>query len=80
MILPGLTCICMGAVLTWIGWSHWRHRDSDEHVALIEAAILRGEEPLPRTRLDRVLDRIQAVAGLTLGALFILVGIAVVLP
>jgi hypothetical protein len=72
-MLGGLIALAIGAVLTWIGWRHWRFRDR-ETVSVLEAAILRttGEEPLPRTKCDRMSGYVQAVLGLVLGPFFFL--------
>ncbi len=71
-----LAIIAMGVLLSWVGWRHWVHRDDDESVSLIEAAILQGEEPMPRSGVDRFLSRLQALAGMTIGPLLVLGGLA----
>ena len=79
-MLSGLIAIGIGALLTWIGWQHWRLRHQ-ETISVIEAAILRatGDDPLPLTKFDRSFSRVQAVLGLVLGPFFLVAGLAVLL-
>jgi len=69
--------VVLGLFLTWTGWRHWRYRH-EETISLLEAGILKatGEEPEPRTPLDRKLSIVQAVLGFVLGPFFLLIGIA----
>jgi len=77
-ILKGMLAVVIGAVLLLVGRNNWRHRDT-EAVPVLEDHILRlsGEEPLPRTRFDRVSRRIQAGLGLVLGLFFLFVGLLI---
>lgn len=79
-MIAALFFLALGTFLLGIGWRHWRYRKG-ETVSLIEAAILKttGEEPLPRTRLDKFLTQAQAVLGLLFGAFFLLIGILAIL-
>jgi hypothetical protein len=72
--------LAIGAVLTWIGWRHWRYR-KEETISLLEAGILKatGIEPLPRTRTDRALTYVHAILGLLLGSFFLLIGVVGIL-
>jgi hypothetical protein len=78
MTLGGVFFLGLGALLTWLGWRHWRFRGQDT-ITVLEAAILHatGEEPLPRTKFDRVLGLLQAAFGLLLGPFFFACGLAV---
>jgi hypothetical protein len=68
----------LGALLLWVGWNNWRHRDSNA-IPWIENKILNrvGEDPLPRTRFDSISRRIQAVLGLVFGLFFGGVGLLI---
>jgi hypothetical protein len=70
----------MGALLTWLGWRHWRYR-KEQTISVLETALLKttGGEPLPRTRLDRFLTYLQAFLGFILGPMFFLIGVIVIL-
>jgi len=78
-MIAGIAYIAIGLLLTWVGWRHWRYR-KEETVSILEATILKatGEEPLPRTGVDRFLTRLQAVFGFVLGPFFFLIGTAVI--
>tara|TARA_B100001057_G_C22296396_1_gene736482 strand:+ start:91 stop:360 length:270 start_codon:yes stop_codon:yes gene_type:complete len=79
IILKGLGLLGFGLLFVWLGVSGWRHR-REEHVSLIEAAILKAggdEEPLPHNRWDRAMAYVQPVLFLTFGPLMILGGVAV---
>ncbi len=77
-MLGGLFYLVLGIFLIWIGWRHWRFR-RQETISVLEAAILRatGEEPLPRTKFDRILEYVQAGLGFVLGPFFLLCGLAI---
>ncbi|MCY7398449.1 MAG: hypothetical protein LH466_06390 [Sphingomonas bacterium] len=70
----------LGALLSWIGWRHWRYRN-EESISLLESTILTqtGDEPLPRTGVDRFLTYVQAIFGFVLGPFFFLIGLVIVL-
>ena len=72
--------VALGALLTWVGWRHWRYRNQ-ETVSVLEATILKktGEEPLPRTRVDGILTYLQAILGFLLGPFFFLIGVVIIL-
>ena len=74
----GLIALLMGVTLTYVGWRHWSFRKQDT-ISVLEAGLLKaaGEDPLPRTKIDRILTYVQAVLGLILGPFFFLCGIAV---
>ena len=78
-MIAGVTYVLVGALLAWVGWRSWRYRNQ-EAISLIEATILKvtGEEPLPRTNLDRSLAVAQAILGFVLGPFFFLIGIIVI--
>jgi hypothetical protein len=78
-VTAGLIALLIGVLLTWIGWRHWRYRKQDS-IGILEASILKvaGEEPLPRTKFDRLMGYTQAILGLTLGPFFLLVGFVVI--
>jgi len=73
-------CCALGALLTWMGWRHWRYR-KQETISVLEAGILKvtGQDPLPRTRVDHILTHVQAILGLLLGPFFLLISIAGIL-
>ena len=71
----GLVWMAIGGMLTWVGWRHWRYRN-EETISALEASFIGDEEPLPRTALDKFLTIAQAVAGLTLGPVFVIGGLA----
>jgi hypothetical protein len=78
----GLGLLASGLLFVWLGVSGWRHR-REERINLIEAVILKAageEEPLPRSRWDRVMAYVQPVLMLIFGPLMILLGVAVLSP
>ncbi|MEO6581725.1 MAG: hypothetical protein ABIN68_02820 [Sphingomicrobium sp.] len=79
-MIGGLFFVALSIFLFWMGWRHWRYRDEDT-ISLLEAGILKatGEEPMPSTRTDRVLSRVQAIFGFLLGPFFIFVGLVAIL-
>jgi TRAP-type C4-dicarboxylate transport system permease small subunit len=79
-VIAGITYLLIGALLSWVGWRHWRYR-KEETVSALEVGILKvtGQEPLPRTRLDRFLTYLQATFGFVLGPFFFVLGIIVIL-
>ena len=79
-MITGLFLVALGAFLTWMGWRHWRYRNEDT-ISVLEAGILKatGEEPLPRTRTDRVLSIVQGAFGFILGPFFMFCGAAIIL-
>ena len=54
-----------------IAWMVWaiRSNTAETHISLVEAAILKvgNAEPLPKSRLGIIFDKIQLWAGLVLG-------------
>jgi hypothetical protein len=77
--LKGIFALTIGLVLLWVGWNNWKQRDSDA-IPWIEDRILAasGEEPLPRTRFDRISRRVQAGLGLALGLFFGFLGFVLI--
>ena len=75
----GIIALLIGMALSYVGWRHWRHR-KQETISVLEAGILKatGAEPLPRTKVDRVLTYVQAILGVILGVFFLLCGIVVI--
>jgi hypothetical protein len=59
---------------------NWRHRH-EEKISLLEAAILKttGEEPLPLTRFDRILQWFQVIMASILGPILLIAGIAMLI-
>ncbi|MEM1131534.1 MAG: hypothetical protein AAGH53_01205 [Pseudomonadota bacterium] len=77
----GLLLLAFGCVLLWIGWSHWRYRDTD-NINIIEAIILKiggADEPLSSTDFDRLLCYAQAFLGFLFGGSAVIAGTAIIL-
>ena len=74
----GIIVLLIGAVLTHVGWRHWRYRKQPT-ISLLEAGLLKAmdEAPLPGTSLDKFLTYVSAGLGLILGPFFLFCGIAV---
>ncbi|AKM10882.1 hypothetical protein [Croceicoccus naphthovorans] len=70
-----LVLLVVGLLFSWLAILGWRHR-KDEMVSIAEAAILKttGAEPLPLTKFDRVLQRLQLVMISLFGPLLIVIG------
>jgi hypothetical protein len=79
-VTGAIFCFALGAMITWMGWRHWRYRN-EETISVLEAAIMKttGVEPSPRSRLDHFLTYIQAFLGFVLGPSFMLIGAAGIL-
>ena len=79
-MIAGITFLAVGALLVWVGFAHWRYR-KQETIGILEAAILHAadEEPLPLTRIDWFLKYLQAILGFTLGPVFAVLGIMIIL-
>jgi len=77
-VIAAFFFLSLGALLTWIGSRHWRYRNQAT-TSVLEAIILKttGDEPLPRTRVDRFLTHVQAIFGLVLGPFFFLCGVVI---
>jgi len=78
IILKGLGLVAVGLLFIWLGITGWRGR-RDEHISILEAAILKASdaEPLPRERWDRIWAYVQPVLMLVFGPLMLLSGIGV---
>ncbi|WOE74179.1 hypothetical protein [Alterisphingorhabdus coralli] len=77
----GLLLLAFGCVLLWIGWCHWRYRNTD-NINIIEVMILKiggADEPLPRTDFDRFLSYAQAFLCFLFGGSAVIAGIAIIL-
>ena len=74
----GIIALLIGAMLTYLGWRHWRFRKHNT-ISILEAGILKaaGADPLPLTKVDRILTYAQAILGFILGPFFLLCGIVV---
>ena len=66
-----------GGFLTWAALVNWRHRHQ-EKTSLLEAAILKvtGEEPLPLTRFDRMLQWFHIIMASIFGPILLCLGLA----
>ena len=76
-MIASLFFIVFGGFLTLIAILNWRHR-REEKINLLEAAILKvtGEEPLPLTRLDRILQTFHIILASIFGPVLLFLGIA----
>ena len=76
-MIASLFFIVFGGFLTFIAILNWRHR-REEKINLLEAAILKvtGEEPLPLTRLDRILQTFHTNMASIFGPVLLFLGIA----
>jgi hypothetical protein len=76
-VIAALFFVAFGGFMTFIAILNWRHRH-EEKINLLEAAILKvtGEEPLPLTRLDRILQTFHIIMASIFGPLLLAVGIA----
>ena len=76
-MIAALFFLAFGGFLTFVAILNWRHRH-EEKINLLEAAILKatGQEPLPLTRLDRILQTFHIIMASILGPFLLIVGIA----
>lgn len=79
VILKVFGLITFGTLFVWLGIDGWRHR-REEHVNLIEAAILKAggeDEPVPRNRWDRMMAYVQPILMLLFGPAMIFLGFVI---
>ena len=76
VILKASGLILFGALFLWLGIRGWIHRREDR-ISAIEAVILRDEEPMPFTKIDRALAYIQPILFCIMGPMMILGGVAI---
>lgn len=78
-MIAGFFFLALGSLLIFGGVRHWRYR-KQETISLLEAGILKatGVEPLPRTKVDRVLTHFHAIFSFILGPFFFLCGVAAI--
>ena len=76
-MIASLFFIVFGGFLTFTAILNWRHR-REEKFNLLEAAILKvtGAEPLPLTRLDRILQTFHVIMASLFGPVLLFLGIA----
>ncbi|KHS42666.1 hypothetical protein NJ75_04104 [Novosphingobium subterraneum] len=76
-VTASLFFIVFGGFLTFTAILNWRHR-REEKINLLEAAILKvaGTEPLPLTRLDRILQTFHIIMASIFGPFLLFLGIA----
>ncbi len=79
-MIAALFFLLFGGVLTWAAVMNWRH-PRPEKISLLEAAILRatGEEPLPLTKFDKILQWFHIIMATIFGPLLLMVGSALLL-
>jgi hypothetical protein len=79
-VIAALFFLSFGGFLSWIAILNWRHRHG-EKISLLQAAILKttGEEPLPLTRFDKVLQWFQVIMASIVGPILLIVGIAMLI-
>ena len=76
-MIAALVFVAFGGFLTFMAILNWRHRHEDK-INLLEAAILNvtGNEPLPLTRLDRILQTFHIIMASIFGPILLVLGIA----
>ena len=78
--LAAFSLLAFGILLTFNGIRSIRLRLHENGIPAIEQAILRltDSEPLPRSRLDRVLGALNHWLSVLFGLMFLLVGAVIV--
>ncbi|MBA4087574.1 MAG: hypothetical protein C0491_07210 [Novosphingobium sp.] len=76
-MIASLFFIVFGGFLSFTAILNWRYR-REEKINLLEAAILKatGAEPLPLTRLDRILQTFHIIMASIFGPVLLFLGIA----
>ena len=71
-VIFGFGLLALGLFLCWLAFRLWKYRAVGS-ISILEAAILKvsGEEPLPRTRIDRVFHYFQLVMSAAFGVLLV---------
>ncbi|MBD2840841.1 hypothetical protein [Erythrobacter rubeus] len=70
-----LSILLFGVFFCWAAFVGWRHRREDS-ISLLEASILTasGEEPLPLTLFDRLLQKFQLIMMTIFGPPMVFLG------
>jgi hypothetical protein len=79
-MLKGIGLILFGCLFLILAILRWRRGVREDDISLVEAGILSvtGEEPLPKTRLDHVLEVINMAAMFLFGPAMIALGILII--
>ena len=79
-MIAAIFLLAFGTFLTGAAVLNWWHR-REERINLLEAAILKvtGVEPLPLTRLDKVLQTFHIIMATVFGPMMLLLGIAMLI-
>ena len=74
-VIFALCLLLFGVFFCWAAVVGWRHRHEDK-ISLLEAGILKasGEEPLPLTRFDRLLQNFQLIVMTIFGPPMVFLG------